>query len=310
MQTKYISLWTLALMMVLPAVQLRAQQDCPPHEFVDGFCSKCNQADVEYLYPDRQGFYQISTPQALRWFAEYVALDASHATLCARLTADLDMSGVPFIGLGSAQTPYEGEFDGDGHTIINLVIDKKGKDAVGFINAANGDTWIHDLTLGSGCVINGNSHVGGFVGRVVNTKGNDIRFERLGFEGTLNVDNNGGAIVGCVPDNNVHAYFKSCYTVGVVNGNFDNGALSGWSSSAQIINCYAKVQGKGFQDGSDVVRGFPSSYTNSYASGAVQKNEGLGSFTDEELKNGTLLKKLADQSYQQKDGDANPKLRK
>ena len=309
---RHIFLWALALIVTLPATRLHAQeQTCPPHQFVDGFCTVCKQLDEEYLYPDQQGYYQIATPQALRWFAEYVALDAEHASLCARITADLDMANVAFPGLGSNTTPYEGEFDGGGHTITNLVINKSSESGVGFINVGNANTWLHDLTLGSGCSITGSRYVAGFIGKVDNKKGKEIHVQRLGFEGIVNVNNNGGAIIGCVPDNSVHAYLQSCYSTGTIYGKYDNGALCGWASYAHVKNCYVRVKGNGFESGSDVVRGWtPMKFHNTYASGAAQKSDGLGTFTTTEMQNGTLLNKLADPAYKQEEGDDNPKLKK
>lgn len=280
-----------------------------PHHFAEGFCAVCQRVDDEYLYPDAHGYYLLETPQALRWFAAYVNADPARAGFCARLTADLNMKGVAFEGIGTTNAPYTGEFDGGKHSITYLVMNRSGETNVGFVNVAHTSSWIHDLTLGTGCAITGGRYVGGFIGKVDGTNGDRIRVARLGFEGTVTVNNNGGAIIGCIPNNDIKAYFLTCYSTGTINGTTECGALSGWASYAQLTNCYARVRSAGFETDHDVVRGFTPVFHNCYAYGAKQKADGLGTFTLTELKNGVLLEKLADPAYHQViNTDANPKL--
>ena len=200
-----------------------------PHQPVDGVCSVCHQVDEEYLYPNQQGFYQLSTAKDLQWFAKLVNSDPSRRALNAVLTGDIDMNGAgDFPGLGDNAYPYEGEFDGNGFTIYNLRINKPNDEYVAFIPVGDSKTWIHDLTLADNCYIKGKSFVAGFIGKVDNRKGNEIHFDRLGFEGTVDVNDNGGAMVGCIPDNGkVYAYFRSCYTTGKINGQRECGAQDG-----------------------------------------------------------------------------------
>ena len=286
------------------------QTDYQPHRYDEGICSVCSVPDAEYLYPNQQGYYPIETPQALRWFAAYVASSPDNAALDACLLADLNMSGVPFDGIGSFAAPYRGEFDGGKHTVDYLTIKKDGQKCVGFINSAHTSAWIHDLTLGSHCAITGYNYVGGFVGHVGGDDGDVIRLERLGFEGTVTVHDNGGGIIGCIPSNNVGARLRSCYSVGYVSGTTECGALSGWSSAARLTNCYVRVRGRGWESNHNVVRGFSPVFINCYAYGAQQAADGLSAISFSELGDGTLLEKLADPAYQQTIGtDSNPKLR-
>ena len=286
------------------------QAEYQPHLYDEGICSICGEPDAEYLYPNQQGYYPIETPQALRWFAAYVASNPAHASLDARLMADLNMRGIAFEGIGSLSAPYCGEFDGGKHTVDYLTLKKTGQNCVGFVNAANTSAWIHDITLGSHCAITGYRYVGGIVGHVGGQNGDVIRLERLGFEGTITVHDNGGGIVGCIPNNDITALFKSCYSTGKVTGTTECGALSGWSTGARLTNCYVRVNGTGWEAGHDVVRGFSPVFHNCYAYGAKQTAEGLFSFTLTEMRNGTLLEMLADPAFKQTIGtDSCPKLR-
>lgn len=87
---------------------------------------------MQALEQDAAGYYQIGTPADLIAFSDIV--NSGQANANARLTADIDMSGVAnFTPIGRktddadlAQTypnhDYRGIFDGQGHIIKNLTI--------------------------------------------------------------------------------------------------------------------------------------------------------------------------------------------
>lgn len=276
-----------------------------PHRFVDGLCDVCNQVDAEYMYADAEGYYQLATPQALRWFAYFVNSDEANTRLCARLTDHINMSGISYPGIGTMEHPFAGEIDGGRFVISHLVMKRTGDTGVGLVNVGTDELDIHDLTLDATCSFTGYRYVGGFAGQVSGANGGVAFFRCLGFEGTINVNDNGGGIVGCVPNNDFQTYFSSCYTTGTVNGVSDNGALSGWSSYARLEDCYAVVRGKGFEGGSDVVRGFSPRFINCYAKD--QQQAGLTTFTDTQMRDGTLLRWLRSDAYQQQIGtDTHP----
>lgn len=77
-----------------------------------------------------------------------------------RLTADLDLAGVDFPGIGSAQMPFTGIFNGQGHTVSNLK--RTGTDNVGFVNVLRGGT-VKNLTL-KNVTVSGQRNVGAVVG--------------------------------------------------------------------------------------------------------------------------------------------------
>ena len=220
-------------------------------------------------------------------------------------------SAILFLQRKAGQRPQlmETQIDGQGNIISGLIMRRTGETGVGLVNVGTSNLEIHDLTLDATCTFTGYRYVGGFAGKVNGEKGGRVFFTNLGFEGTVNVNDNGGGIVGCIPNNDFTAHFTNCYTVGTVNGVSDNGALSGWSSYARIRNCYALVKGKGWESGHDVCRGFTPHFTNSYACGAKQTGSGLGNFTESEMTNGTLLSLLWQGTYHQEPGtDTHPLL--
>lgn len=280
-----------------------------PHDFLHGLCSVCSMVDMEYMYTDTEGYYEIYTPEALRWFAYMVSNVPGHSADFCRITADINMTGYTFPGIGTNDAPFCGEIDGGRNIISGLVMKRTGETGVGLVNVGTDGLEIHDLTLAASCTFTGYRYVGGFAGKVSGEKGGHVFFSNLGFEGTVNVNDNGGGIIGCVPNNDFTAHFTNCYTVGTVNGVSDNGALSGWSTGARIRNCYILVKGKGWESGHDVCRGFTPHFTNSFACGAAQTGAGLGTFTQSEMRDGTLLGKLWPNAYHQETGtDTHPLL--
>lgn len=280
-----------------------------PHTYADGLCSVCMLVDQEYMYTDMEGYYELSTPEALRWFAYFVNTVPGHASEYCRITADINMTGYEFPGIGTNDTPFQGEIDGQRNIISGLTMKRTGETGVGLVNVGTDGLEIHDLTLDATCSFTGYRYVGGFAGKVYGADGSQAYFWNLGFEGTVNVNDNGGGIVGCVPNNNFTTHFTNCYTVGTVNGISDNGALSGWSSHARIRNCYALVKGKGWESGHDVCRGFSIHFTNCFALGAAQTGDGLGTFSESDMADGTLLNLLWKGDYCQDIGtDHHPRL--
>ena len=66
------------------------------------------------------GVYQIETGDELRWFAALANESDSNAS--AVLTGDIDLAGLTWTPIGSAERPYSGRFDGAGHSISGLNI--------------------------------------------------------------------------------------------------------------------------------------------------------------------------------------------
>lgn len=68
----------------------------------------------------KDGYYQIGSASDLQWFASQV--NAGHITYNAKLTADIDLSGVTWTSIGTSSDLFSGTFDGDGHSLSNLNI--------------------------------------------------------------------------------------------------------------------------------------------------------------------------------------------
>ena len=64
---------------------------------------------------ESSGVYQIGTAEDLLWFAETV--NGGETGISAVLTADIDLTGTDWPGIGNYNSRFAGSFDGQGHTV-------------------------------------------------------------------------------------------------------------------------------------------------------------------------------------------------
>lgn len=150
------------------------------------------------------GVYQIGTVSELEWFAE--AVNGGQTTLDAVLTADLDFDGVDYIPIGSSDTnKYQGHFNGQGHKISNLYIDKGSSDNVGFFTYLRGGTSsdptiVENLIIDETCSFKGGNRVGALCGNAKN--GDDLIIRNCVNMANVTAVKTCGAFVGAAQGNN------------------------------------------------------------------------------------------------------------
>jgi len=163
------------------------------------------------------------------------------------------------IGIGS--TAFTGLFDGLGHTVSNLTIDRPTTNYVGLFGVVNTGAFIRNVGLVGGS-ITGGLFVGGLVGK---NSGNVINSYATGnLSGTSGV----GGLVGT---NN--GSVSNSYATGNVSGSRSVGGLVGinYGSTSSVSNSYATGAVSGINDVGGLV-GYnmnSGSISNSYATGAV-----------------------------------------
>ena len=190
--------------------------------------------------------YQISTTDELFWFAGLVNGTLTDGTTkntaaCAKLTADITIpDGQTWTPIGSLSTRYTGTFDGAGHTIEGLVINKS-DNYQGFVGYLEGGT-IQNLMMGETCSVTTKSFVGGVCGH--NNFGTIINCYNSGtVEGSTGV----GGVCGC----NRYGTITNCYNSGMVKGSGSYvGGVNG-DNFGTITNCYnsGTVKGGGSEVG-------------------------------------------------------------
>ena len=144
------------------------------------------------------------------------------------LTSDIDLGGEqhPWTPIGS-KISFTGEFNGNGHTISGLYINKTA-DLQGLFAEISGDPVIRDLTVMG--EITGSTYTGGIVGQcrggVISGCTSYVRLTGTG-EGRI------GGITGYVD----YGTISDCTAEGMINGHYLCGGIAGMAVGAVIENC-------------------------------------------------------------------------
>ncbi len=208
------------------------------------------------------------------------------------LGADIDAAatagwnaGAGFAPLGVAvvSLQFVGHFDGLGHTINGLVINRPTTDNVGLFGSAGTGTLIRNVGLVGGSVT-GRSNTGSLVGAI-------------GSVGVISISNvyatgsvAGTTAVGGLVGNN-YSHISNAYATGNVTGTNLVGGLVGVSNWGNIIDSYATGRVRGSTAGGLVGRhgrnnGF---LRNVYATGSVTGSGWIGGLVGENAFGGRIL---------------------
>lgn len=218
----------------------------PPHTFVEGdfYCTVCGTFNENYVTPV-DGVLHMSTPLQLQWLAEYVA--AGHENLQVVMDNDIDMDGVEFAGIGSLTVPFLGHFDGQYHTVSNLVMENVEHDWSGFFNFIRGGSTIENLRLDENCYLTGakgTAMIGGC------GMAGDVLLRNLGFEGNVDgLTTCAGAVLGANFQSIAKLTVENCYSTGFISGGSESAALVAWlgNNGAVISNCWTSASASGIQ---------------------------------------------------------------
>lgn len=201
------------------------------HVYENGFCTLCDK--YQPATQNGEGIYEIANAGQLFWFAALVNGDNTHAefdspdrTVSAVLTADINIpEGMTWTPIGGDSTPYEGTFDGAGHTIDNMKtvvnVDKGNRGLVCYLFSGI----IKNLKLGEGCAVTG-FYTGGICSNNYGT------IQNCTYAGTIDSQNSAGGICG-----SNYGTVENCYTTGTVNSQNYAGGICG-SNYGTITNCY------------------------------------------------------------------------
>ena len=213
--------------------------------------------------------YQVSTLDHLLW----ISTNSSSWSSYFEQTADIDASltsgwndGAGFSPIGNDSTKFTGSYNGQGHTINDLFINRPLTNYVGLFGytwgaeidsigvaatiSITGDFYVGVLvgknaestvtnSYSSGQV-NGNNYVGGLVG-------SNYWFSTISnsycLENSVNGDWDVGGLVGC---NRSHSVIKNSYSTSSVSGNSYVGGLVGDSDmNCTVSNCFWDTETSG-----------------------------------------------------------------
>ena len=214
--------------------------------------------------------------------------DASYSSIANKVIWTEDEGWDPigyFEGYRNANNrPFTAIFEGNDHTISNLMIDRPNTDGVGLFSYAEGVT-INKVGLLS-VKIKGDRYVGGLVG--LNSSGGTITnsYATGAVEGTGSV----GGLVGWHENGTI----RNSYAMSAVTGYGQVGGLVGYSQFSRITNSYATGAVKGsYNVGGLVGYSNQGTITNSYATGAVKGIDRVGGLVGANWNHGTITNSYA-----------------
>jgi len=181
--------------------------------------------------------YQIGTADQLIEFAGIVNGGENGAN--AVLTSDIDMTGKAWTPIGDNDHRYIGTFDGQYHTIDNLVYNNTDNSNIGIFGVVNGGCVIKNLIAGSNNNIKAKSNVGGIIG--FSNGSGWVTLQNVGHEGYVEgTGNDVAAMIGLVYNGGPATKIYDCYNTGNIKGNGETAILTGWFGG------HSSVEVKGF----------------------------------------------------------------
>ena len=154
-------------------------------------------------------------------------------------------SGNGFKPIATSGTEFKGTFDGNGHTIHDLHINRSSSVDIGLfggVSTSSGTAIVENFAL-ENVDISGDQEVGAVVGAL----GINGEIQQVYVNGTISANDNAGGLVGQNTGTIKNAYSKA----DVTGSNGQIGGLVGFNNGGTITNCYAtgQVSGNSFVGG-------------------------------------------------------------
>ncbi|HTN93049.1 MAG TPA: GLUG motif-containing protein [Gallionella sp.] len=219
-----------------------------------------------YQLADIYGVQGIGSAGMFNFGKSYVLANNIDATVTKNW---LDVNGAPvgFAPIGNAGQPFWGTFDGQNHTISNLVINRPTESYVGLFGQSNGidsPSSISNVGLVNP-IVTGNTNVGALVGYntgiISNSYANGGTVTGTSYVGGL-VGYNYATSAGAISVGSISNSYRSG---GTVSGNSSVGGLAGFNSIGSNIS-------KSHVDGASVISA--ATDTSANAGGLVGNNSG------------------------------------
>ena len=148
----------------------------------------------------------------------------NHLSWCYKLAGDIDLGNDEWIPIGDSNTPFTGEFDGNGFTIRNLNITHPQSNCLGLFGVIN-NAIVQNVNVDN-AFIKDKYGIGGY---------SDIT--GIAYIGVLIGQANGNTLVrNCGVSGTFDLYLSNCESTGSYSG-----GLVGYFNEGTIINCTANV---------------------------------------------------------------------
>lgn len=233
------------------------------------------------------GVYQIGTASELEWFAGYVNSVTGNddpdkeAKLNAQavLTADIDLTGIDHAPIGRYTNgegavidtyKFSGKFDGQFHTISNLVINRPDDEAIGLFGFCRGNAKIKNIIMDASCSITGKNRVGSIIGLIQTNTGASDGLEILNCVSyaTLTTTSGAAGMIGAGCEQYPYFDIENCVNAGRIDAVNRGSAFCGWNKSAggnaKMWNCLNIAEISVLDGGNQLFRGANRSIANCY----------------------------------------------
>ena len=205
----------------------------------NGFCENCTLNPVTSLSQDGESFYLISNAAELEYFSGMVETGGQNTAHRAKLTADIDMTGVthkPIGGGANDSNKFNSTFDGQNHKISNMTSYTRTEN-VGLFSWVRGGSIIKNLTIDETCSISGTEHVAAFVGKI--QAGDNVRFENCINKASVNcTGNHAAAFVAKSFSSGLKTNMLNCGNAGRIQSALNACAFVSWNTGGTIKNCW------------------------------------------------------------------------
>ncbi len=236
------------------------------------------------------GVYQIGTAEQLAWFAN--AVNNGTTTIKAVLTADIELNSEGsnanvWTPIGTTEYPFEGMFDGAGHTISGVYVDTTSSNVglFGVVKNTNDEGKTESVApefivskktfliknLNVTGSVKGHQNVGGIVGR-----SDYAGIKDCYFNGTVTgTYNSVGAIVGLA---NEETAVVQCHSSGSVTGEQRTGGIVGYANGNSVVSkCYSDASVTGTRNVGGIVGTLSgASLVGSFFRGSVTADNRVG----------------------------------
>ena len=228
----------------------------------------------------KSGVYQISSEKELKWFVN--AVNGGNTAINGALTTDITLSTADgaagnWYPIGNDKNSYKGTFDGQNHSVTNMVI-RGEKTEQGFFGNIDGKGTVKNLKISGDINVTGDSlSTGGIAGYL---EGKIIYCE---YSGSVSGGMSVGGITG---QTGLNAKVTECRNTASVVGTQSIGGITGAVSYGTISKCIntgsVATTDKGQQAGG--IAGLMSNYAvveGCYNTGTVIGKENLGGLAGE-----------------------------
>jgi len=177
-------------------------------------------------------------------------------------------SGAGFVPIGNSSNPFTGTFDGKGHKITGLYINRPSTDFVGLFGCTDSGSEIRDVGL-ENIDVTGNEDVGGLVGQ---NRGNITNSYSTG---SISGNEDVGGLVGYDRGGTI----AQSYSTGNVNGGLYGlyvGGLAGYADYGTVSDSYSTSSVSGYACVGGLIGYVDAIVTNTYSTGSVSGTSPTG----------------------------------